>query len=168
MMHVVFIALGSNLGDRQANLQAAILAMVPKVIPLDCSPVYETPPWGYLDQPKFLNQVIKAETDLSPTDLLIYLKAIEVEIGRQETFRYGPRIIDLDILFYDDKIIDSHPLRIPHPRMESRDFVLLPLADLAADMQHPVHGISVAELLNQVDQKGIVRFSPGGCITEED
>jgi 2-amino-4-hydroxy-6-hydroxymethyldihydropteridine diphosphokinase len=166
MTHIVFIALGSNLGDRQANLQAAILAMAPEVVPIDCSPVYETPPWGYLDQPRFLNQVIKAETDLSPADLLKHLMAIEVRLGREETIRFGPRLIDLDILFYDDEIIDSHPLRIPHPRMESRGFVLLPLADLAADMQHPVSGISVRELLARVDQKGIAMISPGGCTKE--
>ena len=93
---------------------------------------------------------------------------MEGQLGRRETFQYGPRIIDLDILFYDDEIIDSPPLRIPHPRMENREFVLTPLAEIAADKQHPIHGISVRELLTQIDQQGIVKISPGGCIKEKD
>jgi 2-amino-4-hydroxy-6-hydroxymethyldihydropteridine diphosphokinase len=91
MKHTVFIALGSNLGDRLKNLEAAIAAMMPAVHPVTCSSVYETPPWGYLDQPKFLNQVVRAETDLSPEELLDHLKGIEKQLGRVETFRNGPR-----------------------------------------------------------------------------
>lgn len=162
-MSRVFIALGSNIGDRAANLNAAIKAMEPEVHPRECSPVYETPPWGYLDQPKFLNQVIEAETDLSPASLLDYLKKIEVEVGRRETFRYGPRLIDLDIIFYDGEVIDSPPLIIPHPRLEERSFVLMPLADLAPDYRHPILGDSVKDMLARVDSKGIITISPGGC-----
>jgi 2-amino-4-hydroxy-6-hydroxymethyldihydropteridine diphosphokinase len=162
-MHRVYIALGSNLGDRIANLTAAIKAMKPNVHPRKCSPVYETPPWGYSDQPKFLNQVIEAETDLSPESLLEYLKKIEVNIGRRETFRYGPRVIDLDIIFFDGEVIDSPPLIIPHPRLEERSFVLLPLADLAPDYRHPILGDSVMEMLSKVETKGIIVVSPGGC-----
>ncbi len=140
-MHVIYIGLGSNLGDRLENLQAAIAALESEVHPIECSSVYETPPWGYLDQPNFLNQVVMAETELSPEDLLSHLKGIEADLGRQETFQFGPRKIDLDIIFFDDKVIESHPITIPHPRMESRGFVLLPLADLAPNLEHPVLGV---------------------------
>ena len=150
------------------NLRTAISAFEPKVHPMECSPVYETPPWGYLDQPNFLNQVIKAETDLSPEDLLSYLKDIEKELGRQETFLNGPRKIDLDIIFFDDAVIESPPISIPHPRMENRGFVLLPLADLAPELKHPVLGASVKELLGQVEIEGIEWFSPGGCGSERE
>ncbi|MES0360011.1 MAG: 2-amino-4-hydroxy-6-hydroxymethyldihydropteridine diphosphokinase [Anaerolineales bacterium] len=162
-MAVIFIALGSNMGNRQANLSAAIEALEPEVHPIACSPVYETPPWGYLDQQKFLNQVVKAETQLMPTDLLDYIKEIEEQLGRQETFRNGPRSIDLDIIFYDQEVINSPPLTIPHPRMETRAFVLVPLADLAPHYKHPILGVSVINLLSKVDKSGIVISSPGGC-----
>jgi 2-amino-4-hydroxy-6-hydroxymethyldihydropteridine diphosphokinase len=162
-MHVIFLALGSNMGDRHANLRAAIDALEPDVHPIACSPVYETPPWGYLDQRKFLNQVVKAETHLIPIDLLEYIKEIEVQQGRLETFRNGPRSIDLDIIFYDQEVIDSPPLTIPHPHMVTRAFVLVPLADLAPHHQHPILGVSVIDLLAKMDKSGIVRSSPGGC-----
>ena len=162
-MHVIYIGLGSNLGERLENLQAAIAALEPEVHPIECSSVYETPPWGYLDQPNFLNQVVMAETELSPEDLLSHLKGIEADLGRQETFQFGPRKIDLDIIFFDDKVIESHPITIPHPRMESRGFVLLPLADLAPNLEHPVLGVTVQELLAQVEVLGIEWFSPGDC-----
>ncbi len=162
-MHRVFIALGSNLGDRAANLTAAIKAMEPDVHPKKCSPVYETPPWGYSDQPKFYNQVIEAETALSPEMLLEYLKKIEVQVGRRETFRYGPRVIDLDIIFFNGEVIDSPPLVIPHPRLAERNFVLMPLADLAPDFRHPILGDSVLDMLDEVETEGIMVVSPGGC-----
>lgn len=167
MIHTVFIALGSNLGDRLANLQAAIDALKPDIRPCRCSSIYETPPWGYLHQPKFYNQVVSAETELEPAGVLGQLKSIEVQLGRQETFRYGPRVIDLDILFFDDLVIDSPPLIIPHPRMHERAFVLMPLAELAADLHHPLLGCTVNEMLSRVDVSGIVRVFPGNCHTQE-
>jgi len=165
-MHLIFLALGSNIGEREVNLQAAIHALEPEVHPIACSPVYETPPWGYLDQPKFLNQVIKAETKLSPSKLLDYIKEIEQQQGRQETFRNGPRMIDLDIIFYDQEVIDSPPLTIPHPRLENRAFVLLPLAQLAPQYLHPKLGVTVLDLLAKVDNQGIDWYSPGDCYEE--
>lgn len=162
-MHVVFIALGSNIGARERNLIGALELMQPEVHPLECSPIYETPPWGYEDQPEFLNQVIKAQTDFSPADLLEFLKEIESRIGRVETFRFGPRLIDLDLLFYDEEIIESPPLIIPHPRMENRAFVLKPLADLAPEFIHPVLKLPINELLENADQEGIKIYSPGNC-----
>jgi 2-amino-4-hydroxy-6-hydroxymethyldihydropteridine diphosphokinase len=167
-MHVTYLGLGSNIGDRLQNLQAAINALEPDVHPVECSPVYETPPWGYLDQPNFLNQVVKAETELSPGELLRYLKEIEKDLGRQDSFLNGPRKIDLDIIFYDDAVIESPPITIPHPRMDDRGFVLLPLADLAPEFNHPVLDLSVQDMLAQVAVGDIEWFSPGGCEGESE
>lgn len=154
-VHSIFLALGSNLGDRLANLNKAINHLPSQVIPLKVSLVYETPPWGYEKQPPFLNQVIHARTALSPTNLLSYLKKIEIELGRQPTFRDGPRIIDLDILFYDQLVLDTPPLTIPHPRLSGRAFVLVPLADLDPNMRHPVTGETVREMLARLDTRDI-------------
>lgn len=167
-MHVTYLGLGSNIGDRLQNLQAAINALEPDVHPVECSPVYETPPWGYFDQPNFLNQVVKAETELSPGELLRYLKEIEKDLGRQDSFLNGPRKIDLDIIFFDDAVIESPPITIPHPRMDDRGFVLLPLADLAPEFKHPVLDLSVQDMLAQVAVGDIEWFSPGGCEGESE
>lgn len=158
MLHTTYIALGTNLGDRLANLRAAIDTVSPEINVIAESHVYETPPWGYEDQPAFLNMVVKAETSLEPESLLAYLKQLEVELGRKQNFRWGPRLIDLDILFYDDVVIESPPLVIPHPRLHERGFVLVPLADVAADYVHPVLGEFVWELLLKVDLQGIEPF----------
>jgi 2-amino-4-hydroxy-6-hydroxymethyldihydropteridine diphosphokinase len=158
MSHLVYLALGTNLGDRLANLHAAIHALPPAAQPLSASPVYETPPWGYLDQPAFLNQVIQADTDLPPLDLLDLLKRLEVRLGRQPGLRYGPRIIDLDILLYDDLQLETPALTIPHPRLAERAFVLAPLADLAPGLCPPGMSKSVSELLERVDRSGIVLY----------
>jgi 2-amino-4-hydroxy-6-hydroxymethyldihydropteridine diphosphokinase len=155
MAHTVYIALGTNLGERLDNLHAAIDALAPDVCVLAESHIYETPPWGYEDQPAFLNMVVKAETGLGPESLLKYLKRIEVELGREKSVRWGPRLIDLDILFYDDLIVDTPPLVIPHPRLHERAFVLVPLADVAAAYVHPLLGERVWELLQAVDVSGI-------------
>ena len=155
MKHTVYIALGTNLGERLDNLRAAIQTMPPEIQVLEESHVYETPPWGYEDQPAFLNMVIKAETDLEPEALLTYLKQLEVGLGREQNFRWGPRLIDLDILFYDDLVIDTPPLVIPHPRLHERAFVLVPLADVAAEFVHPALGKRIGELLKCVDTSGI-------------
>ena len=159
----IFIALGSNLQDRRQNLDNAISEMPPKIIPEACSPIYETDPWGYLDQPPFLNQVIQAITVLSPEDLLDYLKDIEARLGRKPTIEYGPRLIDLDILFYDDLVINKPELTIPHPHMDERPFVLVPLADLAPEKVHPELNITVKEMLARVNKEGVRRFTDGDC-----
>jgi 2-amino-4-hydroxy-6-hydroxymethyldihydropteridine diphosphokinase len=167
-MHLVYIALGSNLGNRSGNLIAAIQYLGPEVRVKKCSAVYETPPWGYEDQPKFLNQVLEVETDLAPGDLLDHVKKIESDVGREVSFRYGPRSIDIDILFFDDLVIDSPPLCIPHARIPERAFVLVPLADIAPNYQHPALDMTVESLLGMVDQKGIQFFSSGGCPGENE
>jgi 2-amino-4-hydroxy-6-hydroxymethyldihydropteridine diphosphokinase len=147
MSHLTYLGLGSNLGDRQAYLQAALDAMPPDVRPRRRSPIYETAPWGYTEQADFLNQVVEAETELEPLALLRHLKAIEQRVGRQASFRYGPRQIDIDILLYDDLVFEEDGLSIPHPRLQERAFALKPLADLAPDYLHPVLGKTIRELL---------------------
>jgi len=156
--HTVYIALGTNLGERLDNLHAAIRAFPPVVQVLIESHIYETPPWGYENQPAFLNMVVKATTDLEPGALLSFLKQIEGELGRKQNFRWGPRLIDLDILFYDDLVIDTPPLVIPHPRLHERAFVLVPLSDVAPNLIHPILGKSIQELLKGGDIQGIERF----------
>ena len=158
MNHTVYIALGTNLGERLANLRAAIESMQPEITVLAESHVYETPPWGYEDQPAFLNMVVKAETDLEPELLLNNLKQLEVELGRKQNFRWGPRLIDLDILFYDDLVLELPPLVIPHPRLHERAFVLVPLMDVAPDLIHPMFQRRVSDLLTDVDTQGIVHL----------
>lgn len=157
-MRGIYIGLGSNLGDRSDNLNKAVEALPPRVCLVAASPVYETDPWGFLEQPSFLNQVLEVETSLKPLNLLVYLKQIERKMGRGVSFRNGPRLIDLDILLYGDMILDKEGLVIPHPRMHERAFVLKPLADLAPDLCHPVIGKSVKNLLQGVDQSGVRLF----------
>jgi 2-amino-4-hydroxy-6-hydroxymethyldihydropteridine diphosphokinase len=151
MAHTVYLGLGSNLGDRLLNVKAAHPALAPYACIFAASPVYETAPWGYTDQPAFLNQVLGIETGLSPLELLAALKRVEVDLGRITSFRYGPRLIDLDILFYDDLVLETPGLVIPHPRLAERAFVLVPMADLAPDLRHPTLGKTVSELLAAVD-----------------
>ncbi|MFZ6026727.1 MAG: 2-amino-4-hydroxy-6-hydroxymethyldihydropteridine diphosphokinase [Chloroflexota bacterium] len=152
---LVFLAMGSNLGDRRANLRAAAAALPPEVTVLEASPVYETEPWGYAEQPAFFNQVLKGETQLPPFALLMHLKQIETQLGRVPTIRYGPRCIDLDILFYGDQVVQSPELTIPHPRLAERAFVLVPLADLAPELRHPQSQKTVAAMLSEVGHAGI-------------
>ncbi len=158
--HLIYLALGSNLEDRQANLRQALMSLAPGVEVLERSPIYETEPWGYQDQPRYLNQVVSGTTRLAPLALLQHLKSIEVSLGRTPSFRYGPRLIDLDILFYDDLVLESDELTIPHPRLTERAFVLVPLGDLAPDLRHPILGVTVLDLLQRLDRSGVRAFSP--------
>ena len=156
--HIVFIALGSNIGDRERALNKACDLMPPDITPVAFSKVYETPPWGYEDQPPFLNQVIKARTCLSPPMLLKRIKEIEQELGRQPNFRYGPRLIDLDILFYDDLEYKSEKLTIPHPEIATRSFVLVPMMEIAPNYIHPVNHKKIADMAAQIDIDSIIEF----------
>jgi 2-amino-4-hydroxy-6-hydroxymethyldihydropteridine diphosphokinase len=156
--HIVYLALGTNLGDRSANLRAAVAALSPAVMVLEQSPVYETLPWGVTDQPAFLNMVIKGETRQRPQELLKHLKLLELQLGRLTSIRYGPRKIDLDILFYDNLIFDTPALILPHPRLHERAFVLVPLADLAPDQVHPVLGRTIRQLLADLDTTGVKQY----------
>lgn len=155
---VTYLALGTNLGHRTSNLRRAIEALPPAVTVLAESPVYETPPWGFADQPHFLNMVIEGETRLAPLELLKFLKQLEGSLGRVPSVRFGPRLIDVDLLFYDDLILDTPELTLPHPRLQERAFVLVPLADLAPALVHPLLGKPISALLAGVDAEGIVRF----------
>lgn len=154
-MHTAYLGLGSNLGDRLANLRAAVKALAPQVEVLAQSAVYETPPWGVENQPAFLNMTVKGQTDLDPMQLRDQVKKIERELGREPQYHWGPRLIDIDILFYDDLIVDTPGLVIPHPFVHKRGFVLLPLETIAPDLVHPALGLSVRQLLAYADTNGI-------------
>lgn len=147
-MAEVFIALGSNLGDRAENLASAQTALANAVAICDRSSVLETRPQYVTDQPPFLNMVLRGKTDLAPNVLLKFLKKIEKNLGRRPTRRFGPRLIDLDILYYEDKIVNETDLVLPHPRIAERDFVLVPLAEIAASHRHPVTGKTTVEMLD--------------------
>lgn len=162
----IYLALGSNLGDRRAFLERAISALPPEVLPRKCSAVYETQPWGFEDQGQFLNLVLEARTALSPAELLNYLKSLEQKIGRKASFPNGPREIDIDILFYADQVIEQHGLSIPHSKIQERAFVLGPLADLAPELVHPSLGKSVTELMDSINMTGIQRLSEMEICTE--
>jgi 2-amino-4-hydroxy-6-hydroxymethyldihydropteridine diphosphokinase len=158
MDHIVYLALGSNMGNRLANLKAAISNLTPQMHVRKKSSVYETPPWGFTDQAAFLNQVVKVETYLNPEVLLAHLKRLESALGRVPSFENGPRLIDIDILFFDDVVMDTPLLVIPHPRLHERAFVLVPLADLGPDLVHPVLRKTVSELLDGVNRSEITLF----------
>ena len=136
--HHIFLAMGSNLGDRQANITEALQKLRAAVTVNKISAAYDTDPVGYLDQPRFLNIAVDASTDLAPRDLLAFVKTIEKKMGRKPSFRNAPRTIDIDILFYDDLTLnEGEDLIIPHPRAAERAFVLVPMAELAPDFVHP-------------------------------
>ena len=146
-MAIVYLALGSNLGDRAENLRRARQALPPDFVAGACSGVYETEPAYVVDQPRYYNQACRASTSLAPLAALRRLKTIEAKLGRVPSARFGPRLIDLDLLFYDDQILDSPELELPHPRLQERPFVLAPLAEIAPELRHPRLAATVAELL---------------------
>ncbi len=154
----IYLGLGTNLGDRLANLQHAREALPPEVRVLCTSSIYETEPWGYRDQPAFLNQVLEGTTQLSPGALLQHLKGIEIKMGRQSTFRYGPRLVDLDILFYGDQVVDLPGLAIPHPHLAERAFVLVPLAEIAPELRHPASQQTIKEMLAAIETAGVTKI----------
>ena len=150
-MAIAYIGIGSNLGSREENCLRSIDFLKEEGIVIrKRSALYETEPWGVKDQPGFINAAVEIETDKGPQGLLETLNRIEKIMGRTETRRWGPRVIDLDILFYDDLAIDIPDLQIPHPAMHQREFVLRPLSDIAAGKVHPVLQKTVRELLAEV------------------
>jgi 2-amino-4-hydroxy-6-hydroxymethyldihydropteridine diphosphokinase len=144
----VFLGLGSNIGERQKYLNAAVAALktLPGVKVIWASSVYETDPVGKTDQPKFLNAVLEIETSLLPPALMPELKRIEQAVGRTTVERWGPREIDIDILLYDGLVHDEETLKVPHSELEKRKFVLVPLREIAPDVVHPVSGMTVTEM----------------------
>ncbi|MBX3045920.1 MAG: 2-amino-4-hydroxy-6-hydroxymethyldihydropteridine diphosphokinase [Anaerolineales bacterium] len=164
---LIYLGLGSNRGDRLANLQVAIAALAPAVRVLRQSAVYETEPWGYAEQARFLNLALEAETELAPAELLQHIKQVEQQVGRVASFRYGPREIDIDILLYGNFQIDlseaEADLKIPHPRLAERAFVLVPLAELAPELPVPGSGRTASQLLAAQDASGVQLFDPGAA-----
>jgi 2-amino-4-hydroxy-6-hydroxymethyldihydropteridine diphosphokinase len=156
---LIYLSLGSNLGDRPANLESAIGALSEiGVRVLRRSSIYETEPVDFLAQPWFLNCVVEAETSLAPRRLLEELQAIERKLGSKKLVPRGPRIIDLDVLFYETEIIHEAGMEIPHPRLAERRFVLIPLAELAPKLWHPILRKNAAELLASTQDRSVVRI----------
>lgn len=153
-MSVAYIAFGSNLGDRQGNIRKALSLLQEKGLQiLKVSSFFETEPYGVTDQPEFINGVLQAETDLEPEQLLQLLLATENDMGRVRLRHWGERNIDLDLLLYDDLCLKTKDLTLPHPDMQNRDFVLLPLAEIAPEVCHPVLHKTIARLKAELEKK---------------
>lgn len=156
-MSVAYIGLGSNVGDRLGNIKKSIelLGSSPDVTVEKTASFYETKPVGYLNQPDFINTVVKITTKLTPHQLLKVTKSIEEALLRKRTVKWGPRVIDLDILIFDDIVMDEPHLRLPHPEIKNRAFVLVPLAEIAGSLKQ-TDGKTIAEILAKLsDKKGV-------------
>lgn len=155
--HAAFISIGSNMGDRVANCLKGIRLLNDQyhTSVLNRSPFYQTEPVDYLEQDWFINGVVQVETQLEPIPLLRFIKEIEQQVGRTSVaVRFGPRVLDMDILLYDSQVLDHPDLVIPHPRMHKRCFVLKPLCDIDPNIVHPVLNLTVKNLIDRIDNDG--------------
>ncbi|MBS3907104.1 MAG: 2-amino-4-hydroxy-6-hydroxymethyldihydropteridine diphosphokinase [Syntrophaceae bacterium] len=154
MGYTAYIGIGSNAGDKILNCETAIseIQKIDRHRLLARSSFFNTRPIGYTAQDWFVNSVIKIETDMEPIDLYRMLKTIEIRLGRKETFRGGPRVIDLDLLLFDDRRIETEELQVPHPRFHERQFVLIPLSEIDPNLIHPVMKKTVGELLEEIKE----------------
>jgi 2-amino-4-hydroxy-6-hydroxymethyldihydropteridine diphosphokinase len=154
----VFLLLGSNLGTRELFLQQAIESISAQIAPVKLmSSVYETQSWGKTDEPDYLNQVLMLQTDLSAQDVLEKILGIELQMGRKREVKWGSRIIDIDILFYGDAVIHDFNLIVPHPELYKRSFTLIPLAEIAPDLIHPVFKKNILQLKDELKDNLIVK-----------
>lgn len=159
--HTAYLSTGSNIGDRRAHLLAARREIARRIGPVTAaSGLYRTAAWGVEDQPDFLNQVLRVTTALEPLALLDRLQAIEQRMGRVRAERWGVRVIDIDILFYDDLVLDSERLILPHPQIAARRFVLIPLREIAPDLKHPVFHQRITELAAATTDERPVELLP--------
>lgn len=154
-MSRVFLALGSNLGNRKRNLERALKLLEEMGVEIKKrSRIYVTKPCGFRWQPRFLNMVVEGETEKSPEECLLAMKEIERRLRRVRLFKNSPRTLDIDLLFYEDKVIDKPNLKVPHPLLHKRRFVLLPLQEIAPQFRHPRYKKSIAELLKELNNGG--------------
>lgn len=158
-MTTVYLALGSNVGDSRANIAHAIKLLATSLTQIKQAPIYTSKAVGYIDQPNFFNTALSGYTDLNPLALLKFISEVELQVGRVASFHWGPREIDIDIIFYGDLVLETKKLTIPHPRFKERDFVLQPLNDLTPSLVDPLTMKTIRSLLTKIEeeQKSIIK-----------